>query len=148
MHLQYFDPNSLSYCLKTAGLAVKEVTTSDQLDYGDRVKQTLSQKKGISHLWGTLRKIPGVIAFAVDFSTGAIYLPSGKSKTARGMENHDLAVINMSPNDLNIAKLDEILVAHTGEEVNLESNTVLIYEADDNKSVERQLKELAQQPKF
>ena len=92
--------------------------------------------------------IPGVIAFAVDFSTGAIYLPSGKSKTARGMENHDLAVINMSPNDLNIAKLDEILVAHTGEEVNLESNTVLIYEADDNKSVERQLKELAQQPKF
>jgi hypothetical protein len=63
--------------------------------------------------------IPGVIAFAVDFSTGAIYLPSGKSKTARGMKNRDLAVINMSPNDLNIAKLDEIVSAYTGEEVNL-----------------------------
>jgi hypothetical protein len=88
--------------------------------------------------------IPGVIAFAVDFSTGAIYLPSGKSKRAGGMENRDLAVINTSPNDLNIAKLDEIVSAYTGEEVNLESNTILVYEADDDKNIERQLKKLAQ----
>lgn len=88
--------------------------------------------------------IPGVIAFAVDFSSGAIYLPSAKSRAARVMENGDLAVINVSPNDLNIARLDEILLAYTGEEINLESNTVLVYEADDDKSIERQLKELAQ----
>jgi hypothetical protein len=88
--------------------------------------------------------IPGVIAFAVDFSTGAIYLPGGKSKTARRVNDGDVAEINISPNDLNIAKLDEILVAYTGEEVNLNSNTVLICEADDDKSIERQLKELAQ----
>lgn len=88
--------------------------------------------------------IPGVIAFAVDFSTGAIYLPSGKSKRAGGMENRDLAVISTSPNDLTIAKLDEIVSAHTGEEVNLESNTILVYEADDDKNIERQLKKLAQ----
>ena len=87
--------------------------------------------------------IPGVIAFAVDFSTGAIYLPSEKSKTARGAEDGDVAVIKMSANDLNLAKLDKILSDYTGEEVNLESNTVLMYEADD-KSIERQLKELAQ----
>ena len=73
--------------------------------------------------------IPGVIAFAVDFSSGAIYLPSAKSRAA---------------SELNIARLDEILLAYTGEEINLESNTVLVYEADDDKSIERQLKELAQ----
>ncbi|UCF01936.1 MAG: hypothetical protein JSV14_16545 [Deltaproteobacteria bacterium] len=60
------------------------------------------------------------------------------------MENRDLAVISTSPNDLTIAKLDEIVSAHTGEEVNLESNTILVYEADNDKNIERQLKKLAQ----
>ncbi len=88
--------------------------------------------------------IPGVIAFAVDFSTGAIYLPGGKSKSARGLEHGEVAVINMNPDDLNLAKLDEILLDYTGEEVNFDSNTVLVYEADADKSIEKQLRKLAQ----
>lgn len=88
--------------------------------------------------------IPGVIAFAVDFSTGAIYLPGGKSKRAEGLKHGELAVINTSPDGLNMAKLDEILLDYTGEEVNLESKTVLVYEADAVKSIEKQLRKLAQ----
>jgi len=88
--------------------------------------------------------IPGVIAFAVDFSTGAIYLPGGRSKSAGGLEHGDVAVINMNPDDLNLAKLDEILLDYTGEEVNLDSNTVLVYEADADKSIKKQLRKLAQ----
>ena len=88
--------------------------------------------------------IPGVIAFAVDFSTGAIYLPGGRSKSAGKLEHGDVAVINMNPDDLNLAKLDEILLDYTGEEVNFDSNTVLVYEADADKSIEKQLRKLAQ----
>ena len=88
--------------------------------------------------------IPGVIAFAVDFSSGAIYLPSGKSRAVKDLEHGDVAVINMNPDDLNLAKLDEILLDYTGEEVNLDSNTVLVYEADADKSIEKQLRKLAQ----
>jgi hypothetical protein len=88
--------------------------------------------------------IPGVIAFAVDFSTGAIYLPSGKSKTAKGLEHGELSVISTSPDGLNLAKLDKILMDYTGEEVNLDSNTLLVYEADANRNIEKQLRKLAQ----
>jgi len=88
--------------------------------------------------------IPGVIAFAVDFSTGAIYLPGGKSKKARRLERGHVATIKMNPGALNLATLDEILLDYTGEEVNLDSDMVLVYEADENKSIEEQLSKLAQ----
>jgi hypothetical protein len=88
--------------------------------------------------------IPGVIAFAVDFSTGAIYLPGGKSKKARILEHGNVATIKMNPRTLNLATLDEILLDYTGEEVNLNSDMVLVYEADEDKSIEEQLSKLAQ----
>ena len=88
--------------------------------------------------------IPGVIAFAVDFSTGAIYLPGGKSKTAKRLPHDELAVINTSPDGLNLVKLDSILMDYTGEEINLDSNTLLVYEADADKSIAKQLRKLAQ----
>jgi hypothetical protein len=88
--------------------------------------------------------IPGVIAFAVDFTTGAIYLPGGKSKRARGLEHDNLAMIKMNPGDLNLATLDEILLAYTGEEVNLDSEMVMVYEADKDQSIEAQLSKVAQ----
>ena len=88
--------------------------------------------------------IPGVIAFAVDFSTGAIYLPGGRTKTARGAKDSNVAEIKMNPKDLNFAKLDEVLSDYTGKEIKLQSNTVLIYQADDHKSIEKQLNDLAQ----
>jgi len=88
--------------------------------------------------------IPGVIAFAVDFSTGAIYLPGGKSKKARRLERGNVATIKMNPGALNLATLDEILLDYTGEEVKLDSDMVLVYEADEDKSIEEQLSKLAQ----
>lgn len=87
--------------------------------------------------------IPGVIAFAVDFSTGAIYLPSGKSKQAKVLEHDDMVVLKVRPEELDLAKLDEVLVEYTGEEVNLQSDTVQIYEADENVSIKEQLSDLS-----
>ena len=88
--------------------------------------------------------IPGVIAFAVDFSTGAIYLPGGKSRRAQDFQDGDLVVINVKPGKLNMAKLDEILVEHTGEELRLHSDKVQIYEAEPNGNIMEQLRTLSQ----
>jgi hypothetical protein len=74
----------------------------------------------------------------------AIYLPGGKSKRARGLEHDNLAMIKMNPGDLNLATLDEILLAYTGEEVNLDSEMVMVYEADKDQSIEAQLSKVAQ----
>ncbi len=87
--------------------------------------------------------IPGVIAFAVDFSTGAIYLPSGKSSHAQNCENEDIVVVKVPPGELNLAKLDEVLSAYTGERVDLQSNALQISEADENISVKEQLRTLS-----
>ena len=87
--------------------------------------------------------IPGVIAFAVDFGTGAIYLPSGKTKHAEDSETSDMVVIRVRPEELNLAKLDEILSDYTGGEVNLESDTVQICEAAEEVSIRKQLRDLS-----
>lgn len=87
--------------------------------------------------------IPGVIAFAVDFSTGAIYLPSGKSSHAQNCGDDDIVVIKVRPEELNLAKLDEVLLAYTGEQVDLQSDALQVSEADENVSVKEQLRNLS-----
>ena len=45
--------------------------------------------------------IPGLIAFAVDFATGAIYLPGGKRAGTISSEAEDIVVIRVNPHELN-----------------------------------------------
>lgn len=66
--------------------------------------------------------IPGAIAFAVDFSTGAIYLPPD------GYGQHDPGkfdpsrcdVIHVPPSELTQEKLEAVLAERTGHSVTLE----------------------------
>jgi len=52
--------------------------------------------------------IPGVIAYAVDFSTGAIYLPGGRYS---GLSNEAVKVVHVNPADLkNRNAIKEIVV--------------------------------------
>jgi hypothetical protein len=72
--------------------------------------------------------VPGVIAFAVDFVTGAIYLPAGdRSKTSEVLgqaeiQRHDLPA---SEPDAIAAVIEE----QTGMSVDLRSGTVVVVEA-------------------
>ena len=64
--------------------------------------------------------IPGVIAFAVDFSTGAIYLPPdhyglGGSKR-RGEE---LVTVRLPKEEMTVHKLEKIVSEHTEREIQL-----------------------------
>jgi hypothetical protein len=78
--------------------------------------------------------VPGVVAFAVDFATGAIYLPRGqkqsellnvpppkqeKRRSALGVERHPLE-------ERSLAGVEAALRAHAGIEVDLRSEGVRI----------------------
>lgn len=61
--------------------------------------------------------VPGVIAFAVDFSTGAIYLPGGKKAAVPG---DGVRVVLADPDQLGNADIERIVAAETGQVVSLD----------------------------
>lgn len=70
--------------------------------------------------------IPGVIAFAVDFSNGTIYLPP--EQTHVGMEtppnsSEALRTIRMSPAELTAERLEIVLQEQVGQKVQLDPGT-------------------------
>lgn len=66
--------------------------------------------------------IPGIIAFAVDFSTGAIYLPSGSSKLDNTPPDFKHAqVIHLDPALLRCSEIESRLEQQTGKAIALAS---------------------------
>jgi hypothetical protein len=59
--------------------------------------------------------IPGIIAYAVDFSTGTIYLP-GTSQSS--LEIKDLKELKFDPEKSNMANIEEMIKNETGHDVN------------------------------
>ncbi len=58
--------------------------------------------------------IPGVIAFAVDFSTGAIYFPADKGRTSLNLQ--DLRIVKFDPKHYTPASLETIIRNETGKD--------------------------------
>jgi hypothetical protein len=79
--------------------------------------------------------IPGVIAFAVDFSTGAIYLPPNQYGSAgRPAKDPSLVKINVPQKDLNQHQLEQIASQHAKRDVRLvagEYDTAPLSKIDD-----------------
>jgi hypothetical protein len=79
--------------------------------------------------------IPGIIAFAVDFSTGAIYLPPvyyGASPP--GDEELPLAAVSVPRDELTQQRLEQVVSQHAGREVKLvegQYETVKLASLDD-----------------
>jgi hypothetical protein len=64
--------------------------------------------------------IPGVIAFAVDFSTGAIYLPPNQYGSAgRPAKDQSLVTVNVPQKDLTPERLEQVASQHAGRDVRL-----------------------------
>ena len=60
--------------------------------------------------------IPGVIAFAVDFTTGAIYLPGGPRKSSRFFEDEKMVVVQVNPKELSEEVIKEVVRRETGSQ--------------------------------
>jgi hypothetical protein len=66
--------------------------------------------------------IPGVIAFAVDFTTGAIYLPpAGYGDNTRPATDEQLVTVELPRDELTQQRLEEVASQHTGRDVRLVS---------------------------
>ena len=79
--------------------------------------------------------IPGVIAFAVDFATGAIYLPSGHSRT--DLDPTDLQnarVIQTEGSTLTLNEIEALVEKQIGQDIELgstETRVARIYSGND-----------------
>ncbi len=89
-------------------------------------------------LWLFVFIIPGLVAFAVDFSTGAIYLPAGKKGSA---PSEKMVVVHVNPTDLNEKTIKEIVMRQTGCS-EIELNKAKIYRLDRSENIETELFEI------
>ena len=80
--------------------------------------------------------IPGVIAFAVDFTTGAIYLPPSQGYGADGRPAKDepLVAVQVPQKELSQQRLEQVTSQHAGRDVRLvsgEYDTAPLAKLDD-----------------
>ena len=90
-------------------------------------------------LWLLVFIIPGVVAFGVDFTTGAIYLPGGKRASA---EAGKMVVIRVNPRELNEKTIREVVMKQTGCR-ELELSKAKIYQLGRSENIEMKLAEIA-----
>lgn len=67
--------------------------------------------------------VPGVIAFAVDFSTGAIYLPPEPyygSSVAPSRDRPELMTRQLPPDELTDARIADVVSEHVGQPIHLD----------------------------
>jgi hypothetical protein len=90
--------------------------------------------------------IPGVVAFAVDIDTGAIYLPPDHSrgKSRRSAVTDESLIINIDPKNLNPSTLAAIITARTGYPIRLDDPNLLIRKAEKPVNIPDELKRLSQ----
>jgi len=67
--------------------------------------------------------IPGVIAFAIDFNNGTIYLP-GTSRASLGMKS--IKQVKFDPKHSSLASIEGIIKEETGYDVKLDQDNVQI----------------------
>lgn len=89
--------------------------------------------------------IPGVIAFAVDIDTGAIYLPSahpgGKRRTSAAADTP--IVVHSGPERLNPETLSAIVTAKTGNPIRLDDPKLIVKKADKPVDIAAELNRLS-----
>lgn len=72
--------------------------------------------------------VPGVIAFAVDFNNGSIYLPKGSASIDAGnIEAGNINVVNIQ-GDMTNEKIEQVLREQTGTNVSLDKDDVELSE--------------------
>ncbi len=96
---------------------------------GGRVDPGIAILDGIGLLFYV---VPGVVAFAVDFSSGAIYLPSDKSDRNKDSDEtgllevrEDLHVVSRDQEQLNRSEIKSIVETHLDRSVDLDRAVVL-----------------------
>ena len=83
--------------------------------------------------------IPGVIAFAVDFTTGAIYLPGGPRKSSIFPEDETMVVVRINPKELSEEVIKEVVSRETGSLTRFDLKDVELQVLDSPQEIETKL---------
>ncbi len=74
--------------------------------------------------------IPGVIAFAVDFDNGCIYLPGGKHSTKT---TNDIKIVRFNPRSTSPSDLARLIEQNVGKKIAFNDKKMLVYSLDETK---------------
>jgi len=106
---------------------------------GGRIDPAVAILDGIGLL---LFIVPGLVAFAIDFSTGAIYLPG----TAAGSgDRHTLKVVRFDPARATAADIEEILWKETGHQVKLNQANMKVSRLESPEEIRKRFAEIVAQ---
>lgn len=78
--------------------------------------------------------IPGIIAFAIDFSTGAIYLPAGSAKA-----DGKYRIVRFDPKKTSKAELEKIISQETGNNFHFDDQNVQYMPAKNSEEISLRL---------
>ena len=79
--------------------------------------------------------IPGVIAFAVDFNNGTIYLPG----TARGsLDIKNIKQVKFDPKHSSVASVEKMIKDQTGYSIKLDQSNMRITKLKSNEDIDEQ----------
>jgi hypothetical protein len=70
--------------------------------------------------------IPGVVAFVVDFATGAIYLPPGYSQSGEGGDSKEWRIVKVPKEELTRERIEEVVSREVGRTVDLDGEEVRV----------------------
>jgi hypothetical protein len=87
--------------------------------------------------------IPGIIAYAVDFSNGTIYFPAGHHRRHEAWNMNDLEKVSFDPKGDVKAEIERILRERTGVSVKLDRENARVFEVKSEKEL---LARFAEQP--
>lgn len=88
--------------------------------------------------------IPGIVAFAVDFSTGTIYMPGSKRASNTSTEIEEVRVIQLNPHEMDISKIEEVVSRQLNYPVSFAQENVRVFEWDRTKNIETELIRIAE----
>jgi len=101
---------------------------------GGRIDMGVAVLDGVGLL---LFLVPGIIAFAVDFSSGCIYLPGGAFSAIP--DNDEIRVIQVDPAELNEETIKNIIIRETGVSAGFDLNRAEVYALNESEAWQRSI---------
>lgn len=150
---------SLAFLL--AGVLVFQLTACGTMIYPERRGQTsgnidpaIAVLDGIGLLFFI---VPGLVAFAIDFATGAIYMPRGQKSRKRVDQlrkkldgrlevDGDRLVLHLDPEQMTPEVIEAVVGAASGTAFHLDQDNILAYRLDSPSEVPKSFALLAQKP--